>query len=105
MLKPSGKLLGIVSGEIPQVLQNQCFAVLVLKVYSVRCSFPSRDFRASARMTRPRKPGGGLVSGIMLRGKGESGWSGREGNTGAGTFHVADAAITFAEGEIRGVQD
>ena len=58
ILYPSGKLLGTVNGEIPQVLQNQCFAVPVLKVYSVRFSLPSRDFKASARMTRPRKPGG-----------------------------------------------
>ena len=58
ILYPSGKLLGIVSGEIPQVLQNQCLAVPVLKVYSVRCCFPSRESKAEARMIRPRKPAG-----------------------------------------------
>lgn len=58
MLYPSGKLLGTVNGEMPQVLQNQCFAVPVLNVYSCRCSLPSRDLRASALMMRPMKPEG-----------------------------------------------
>ena len=46
--------------------------------------------------------------GFRLREEGESEWNGREGNTeerGAGTFHVADAAITFAKREIGRMQD
>jgi len=56
ILYPSGKLLGIVKGEIPQILQNQCFAVPVLKVYSSRCSLPSNDFRDDLGIVKPRKP-------------------------------------------------
>lgn len=56
ILYPSGKLLGTVNGEIPHVLQNQCFAVPVLNLYSERFSAPEREVRAGAGIVKPRKP-------------------------------------------------
>lgn len=82
---------------MPQVRQNQCFAVPVLNLYSDRFSLPEKVIRFEAGISRPRAPG----LGESVWGKGGKGTGKAEGSKGGKqTSHGAHAAVAFIDFDI-----